>query len=300
MEELIYTTLLTVATTGLMEGGDIVRAGVGNISPVANTQNVATQALDVVENSVTASRKENGLVYDTYVRQNIDSKTANTIDAVAKALKIKVLFADSVTGGMANAQISNGIVLIEKGNPNPVRFLFGHEITHRMQELAPKEYSRLRDAIAANSESMGAAIRKMQDDYAKYGKDINRETATDEVVADYVGRLLEDRGELERFIASNRGDRSLIQKLRDFIHEIRLKFMDSEYAATLREVEQRLSETLDAAVKQTQNIESTQKTPLRRAAVKNFLLRGILKTEEGFMKQIFPQEHLSPSRHNAY
>ncbi|MBE7016635.1 MAG: hypothetical protein E7420_00555 [Ruminococcaceae bacterium] len=304
--EVAYNALMGTLTGGVFEATQNAAESITDVSVSTQPENAefVTAYEDVLaklpkrenrvadslndENPMMVYGEEGGLVYDSFVRRNIDSKTADIINTVAKALGIKVLFADSIAGGMANAQIANGTVLIEKGNPNPVRFLFGHEITHRMQELAPKEYSRLRDTIAANSESVDAAIRKMQVNYAKYGKDINKENAMDEVVADYVGRLLEDKGELERFIAKNRGDRSLMQKLRDFIHEIRLRLMDSEYAARLRQVEQRLSETLNAAVNQTQNIESTQKNAAQESGGEKLSFKGYTQDGRGIYEANFP------------
>lgn len=201
----------------------------------------------------TVHGKDSGLVYDDYVKQTLDTKTAKTVNTVAKALGIKVQFADSVAGGDANAQIQNGIVTIEKGNQNPVRFLFGHEITHRMQELAPAEYARLREAVVeAGMESnwVDTAVKREQLKYAQHGKSISSEAALDEKVADYVGTLLEDSGELERFIRKHQDDRSLLEKLRDAFRELARKLRGSQYDKQIRDVEKRLSETLDAAVKQ--------------------------------------------------
>lgn len=196
----------------------------------------------------TVHGKDSGLVYDEYVKTSVDVKTAKAVNTVAKALGIRVQFADSVAGGSANADILNGVVTIEKGNPKPVRFLFGHEITHRMQEMAPAEYARLREAVASGGWA-DAAIKQQQDLYARHGKTIASEAALDEAVADYVGGLLEDSGELERFIRKHQDDRTLLQKLRDVFRDLGRKLRGSQYDKQIRNVEKRLSETLDAAVK---------------------------------------------------
>lgn len=197
---------------------------------------------------VTVHGEDSGLVYDDYVENSLDDKTAKVINTVAKALGVKVQFADSVAGGQANAEIQNGIVTIEKGNPNPVRFLFGHEITHRMQEVAPAEYARLREAVTAGGWA-DAAIKRTQKLYARHGKTITSEAALDEAVADYVGSMLEDSGELERFIREHQDDRTLLQKLRDAFRELGRKLRGSQYDKQIRNVEKRLSEALDASVK---------------------------------------------------
>lgn len=216
----------------------------------------------------TVHGKDSGLVYDPYVANRLDRKTAKVLDATAKALGLKVQFADSVGGGSANAQLEKGIVLIEQNNPNPVRFLFGHEITHRMQELAPAEYARLREAIAADGNWLDAAIKGVQANYSKHGMTISSEAAMDEAIADYVGTMLEDSGALERFISKHQTDRTLLQKLRDFIRDIVQKLKGGEQAKQLRQVETRLSEVLGAAVEQAKINTEAQKNAAQESDVK--------------------------------
>ena len=220
----------------------------------------------------TVHGKNSGLVYDEYVKTSVDAKTAKAVNTVAKALGIRVQFADSVAGGSANAEILNGVVTIEKGNANPVRFLFGHEITHRMQEMAPAEYARLREAVASGGWA-DAAVKQQQGLYARYGKSIDSEAALDEAVADYVGKLLEDSGELERFIRKHQDDRTLLQKLRDAFRELGRKLRGSQHDKQIRHVEKRLSETLDAAVKQVQANEKAQKNTTQADGVAKFSIR---------------------------
>lgn len=199
-----------------------------------------------------------------YVAASVDKQTAKAVDRVAKALGVKVRFADSVAGGNANAQLLSGVVTIEKGNREPVRFIFGHEITHRMQELAPQEYSRLREAVAAEMDAGGelgldASLEKKLRLYLDSDVEIDREGALDEAVADYVGTMLDDQGELERFIAKHKDDRTLLEKLRDIVRDIARKLKGTDQDIQLNHVEKRLSETLDAAVKQAKKNAKAQK-----------------------------------------
>lgn len=52
-----------------------------------------------------------------------------------------------MAGGNAYAEIQGSDVLIEKNSDNPVRALFGHELTHRVQQLAPESYRAFRDYV---------------------------------------------------------------------------------------------------------------------------------------------------------
>lgn len=203
-----------------------------------------------------------------YIAQNVDERTAKAMDIAAKKLGVQVRFADQVAGGDANAQIQNGIITIEKGNPNPLRFLFGHEITHRMQELAPQEYARLREAVAAEMEGGDAAIKKMQANYARHDMSISNDAAMDEAVADYVGKLLEDDGELERFVRKYQNDRTMLEKLRDAFRALAEKLKGLVHGKQAQSVEQRLTKLLDASVKQADKNAKAQKNTAQGGVVK--------------------------------
>lgn len=219
----------------------------------------SVEAQTTQRGNVVVQGGKSGLVRDTYVKTKLDKQTANTLDTVAKALGVRVEFADKVAGGKANAQIKDGVVLIEKDNKNPVRFLYGHEITHRMQELAPTEYSRLRDAIAADTESFDERVAFVVNKYTKAGMSISQDAAMDEVIADEVGRMMEDSGALENFISKHKEDRSLIEKLRDVVRRLLTRLRGTGQEKQLSQVERRLSETLDAAVAQVKENTQAQK-----------------------------------------
>jgi len=213
----------------------------------------------------TFSRAESGIDYsdvstDEYIKSNaVDGKTLSALDEAAKALGVKVRFADTVAGGNANAQIANGIIDIEKGNSNPLRFLFGHEITHRMQELAPTEYAKLRETVLSNTSDVDAKIKSIQNNYAIHGGSISSEAAMDEIVADKIGEFLENDGELERFIKANQNNRTLLEKLRDIFRDLWNKLKNTQHGEQFKAVEKRLSETLNAAVAQAQTNAEAQK-----------------------------------------
>ena len=182
----------------------------------------------------------------------LSKKDAKALNNAAKRFGVKIRFADSVAGGDANAEIKKGIITIEKGNPNPLRFLFGHEITHRMQELAPQEYARLRAAAAATGDWLDATVRKTIANYNSKGMNISHDAAIDEAIADYMGAIMEGNAELERFIARFSGERTLLERLMDVIREIRIKLVGTEQERRLLEVEKRLDKAAKAAAKQAQ------------------------------------------------
>ena len=214
---------------------------------------------------------DSGLVYDDFVREAVESgrtmkdeherdildddgnkivyltaETAARVNSVAKALGVRVQFVDSVRGGTANAQISGSTVQIEKNNENPVMFLIGHEMTHRMQELAPTEYRRFRDIVAQEEADR---IQARMDSYAAEGVDLTYEQAMDEVAADRAGRMINDEAALDDFIEKHRDDRTLLQKVRDAIRALVSKLTGAEKKKA-QTAQGKLTEAMEAASKQ--------------------------------------------------
>ena len=165
---------------------------------------------------------------------------------MAKALGLRVQFADSVRGGTANAQISGDTILIEKDNPNPVLAIAGHEFGHRLQELAPEEYRRFRESILEGREH---EVRDKAAQYAKQGVNVTYEEAMNEVANDQAGLLMDGGEVLDRFIEQHRTDRTLLQKMRDAIRSFIDKVTGKE-RKRLETAEGKLEAALKAAARE--------------------------------------------------
>lgn len=204
-------------------------------------------------------------MYDEFVRQAVSSgrrmtdsegnrrvyltaQDAQRINDTAKALGVRVRFADEVEGGQANAQIQGDEVLIEKNNPNPIMFLVGHEMTHRMQELAPEEYRAFRETLEAEDGSWSEKVNAVVALYAARGWEISLERAADEVAADKAGQLLENGELLDDFISKHREDRTLLEKVRDAIRSLIAKLTGAEKRKA-QTAEGKLAAALEAASK---------------------------------------------------
>ena len=220
--------------------------------------------------------EDSGLVYDDFVKQAVESgrplqdkqgraildangesrvyltaETAAKVNRVAKALGVRVQFVDSVRGGTANAQISGSTVLVERNNENPVLAIVGHEMTHRMQELAPTEYRTFRDIVSQEEQD---SIQKRIDSYAAQGVELTYEQAMDEVAADYAGRLIDDGKVLDDFIERHRDDRTLLQKVRDAIRSLIDKLTGAEKRKA-QTAEDKLTAALEAATRQAKTLQ---------------------------------------------
>nr|DAU77132.1 MAG TPA: hypothetical protein [Caudoviricetes sp.] len=160
-----------------------------------------------------------GLVYDDYVSREMDSATADEINTVAKALGVRVRMADSVRGGTANGVIEGNEIRIAKDAQDPVMQVVGHEWTHRVQELAPEQYTAFRDAIMEDPD-VAEAANILHEQYNRMGVEISADEALDEATANYAGEMIANTDVLNEFIRRHSEDRTLLEKLRDSIREI--------------------------------------------------------------------------------
>lgn len=160
-----------------------------------------------------------GLVYDDYVSREMDSATADEINTVAKALGVRVRMADAVRGGTANGVIEGNEIRIAKDAQDPVMQVVGHEWTHRVQELAPEQYTAFRDAIMEDPD-VAEAANILHEQYNRMGVEISMDEALDEAAANYAGEMIANTDVLNEFIRRHSEDRTLLEKLRDAIREI--------------------------------------------------------------------------------
>ena len=208
------------------------------------------------------SRWEPGLVADDYVIRAIKSgRTGENrkpylseadyrhLNAVCRALGVRARFVDVIPGVNANARIAGSEILIARDHRHPVRFVLGHELTHRIQALAPAEYRTFRDHVARDSASREAVEARIAL-YAKNGVRLTCEGALDEITADYAGELFEGGEVLDRFIAQHRTDRTLLEKLRDAFRTLIDKLTGAERRRA-QTAEGKLTAALEAAARQT-------------------------------------------------
>ncbi len=238
--------------------------------------------------------KESGLVYDAFVqeaiasgRQQLDSngetrtyltaETAETLNQTAKALGVRVRFVDSVAAGKANAQIRGSEVLVERNNPNPVRFLLGHEFTHRLQQLAPGEYRAFRDAVLQGKEQL---VQARMDSYGRQGVELDYESAMDEVAADYAGLLIDDGEMLDRFVAEHRENRTLLEKIRDVFRQLAAKLTGAEKRKA-QTAAGKLEAALEAAAAQNRKLENAKTGGKKSTAGEGGEVRFSVKQVDG-------------------
>ena len=192
-----------------------------------------------------------GLVYDDYVSREMDNATADEINTVAKALGVRVRMADEVLGGKANGAIEGNEIRIAKDAQDPVMQVVGHEWTHRVQELAPEQYTAFRNAIMEDPD-VAEAANILHEQYNRMGVETSMDEALDEAAANYAGEMIANTDVLNEFIRRHSEDRTLLEKLRDAIREIvgKLTGKAKQQAQT---AEGLLQQAFEAAAKNSKN-----------------------------------------------
>ena len=192
-----------------------------------------------------------GLVYDDYVSREMDNATADEINTVAKALGVRVRMADEVMGGKANGVIEGNEIRIAKDANDPVMQVVGHEWTHRVQELAPEQYTAFRNAIMEDPD-VAEAANILHEQYNRMGVETSMDEALDEAAANYAGEMIANTDVLNEFIRRHSEDRTLLEKLRDAIREIvgKLTGKAKQQAQT---AEGLLQQAFEAAAKNSKN-----------------------------------------------
>lgn len=173
-----------------------------------------------------ATREAGAGIIRTEYTDSLDQKTVSALDRAAKQLGVTVEFADEVAGGNANAEIQGNRITIEKWNRNPVRALFGHEITHRIQELSADSYAEYKAAVQeAMGDRWALELEATKALAEQYDLSYSEDQLADEVAADYAGELLQNEGTLEQFIQSAQSKPTLLQRIaqvfRDLVNKLR-------------------------------------------------------------------------------
>lgn len=199
---------------------------------------------------------DSGLVFDDYVSREMDSAVADEVNTVSKALGVRTRMVDQALGGSANGQITGSDVLIAKDAVDPALQVVGHEWTHRVQELAPEQYRSFRDAVTSIPDVQEAA-NILLDQYNRAGVETSYEQALDEATANYAGEMIANSDVLDDFIRQHSADRTLLQKLKDAIHEIVGK-LTGRAKRQAQTVEGKLQAAFEAASKQAESLQNRQ------------------------------------------
>lgn len=225
--------------------------------------------------SATVYGDEAGFVQSEH-SASLPKETVRFYDSLARAAGVKIQMAEATGKGGANGWYSNGIIRIANDAENPGTVVAKHEITHRMQEMAPEAYRKYRDyamsALAERDGSTASIVEQYKSRYAEAGVNLSTEQAMDEIAADFTEALTVDPARFETLAKENRSvARKLLDAVRDFIRKVKSLFKGNKTAQnqaaanaygvsidTLEEAARLWEEALKATSEQTANKNAAQ------------------------------------------
>lgn len=225
--------------------------------------------------SATVYGDEAGFVQSEH-SASLPKETVRFYDSLARAAGVKIQMAEATGKGGANGWYSNGIIHIANDAENPGTVVAKHEITHRMQEMAPEAYRKYRDyamsALTDRDGSTASIVEQYKSRYAEAGVNLSTEQAMDEIAADFTEALTVDPARFETLAKENRSvARKLLDAVRDFIRKVKSLFKGNKTAQnqaaanaygvsidTLEEAARLWEEALKATSEQTANKNAAQ------------------------------------------
>ena len=178
--------------------------------------------------SATVYGDEAGFIVDNHA-DTLPKATVTYYNNLARAVGVKIQMSAATGAGGANGWYANGIIHIAEDAENPGAVVAKHEITHRMQELAPAEYRKYRDyAVNALTERDGSSaflIEQYKGRYADSGVNLTTEQAMDEIAADFTEALTEDPEQFRKLARENKTvAQKLLNAIRGFIAKVKSLF----------------------------------------------------------------------------
>lgn len=210
----------------------------------------------------------------TRAAEQLDPVTARRLDDLGKALDTPIHVRED-TGAGVNGWYDRqlGRIVVAAGSEKSTMTVAKHEITHRMQDLAPREYTAYRDyaaRILGGEEGTAQLTAAYQERYAKAGVELSQEEALDEAAADFTEAMTEDPALFRRLAEENPGPaRKLVEAVKTFLRKIRSVFQGSRhrqdqaaaeaYGVTVRQLEQ-AARLWEKALTASSKAAQTQKT----------------------------------------
>ena len=136
------------------------------------------------------------------------------VERLAKALGLEVVVEERLQPTV-KGYIQGNAIHLPPSSPDAAMEILRHELTHRMQELSPRQYGKYRDYVIRQYTAADAAAK--YEAYRRAGHPLTPEQVVDELVADYAGRHLREEGAIRRLAGENR---TLAEWVRGTIHAL--------------------------------------------------------------------------------
>lgn len=202
-----------------------------------------------------ASKTSGSQVLENDAFKSLPKESQSILKAYAKMSGANVVVDETISAGngrYANGYYdNNGTIHIAADSTSPISVVANHELTHYLQQYSPiyDEYkNKVVDYLMEkDGTTLDDLIEKQISNYENTGRQISREEAMDEIVANASEMFLTDESAVQRMVKENR---SIGEKVLDFFKEFisNLKKMLAGYEPKSKEA-QMLNEDLEVAQK---------------------------------------------------
>ena len=236
-----------------------------------------------------ATTAEVGLVKNE-LSGKLVGRLQKTIDGLAKAMGVSVEFVDealfTTSGkGRVNAKIEGNKVIISwKDRARAIRFLVGHEFTHRMKKLSTEAYEAFEKSVinALGEKEWNKRVERMRKAYEAAKESISDNDLYEEVVADYVGDMAYSDNYFDKWAEANKEKHWLLewvseiwQKLADWFKS----FGDNGMAQRMRDMHTKLDALIASAEGKEYELSEFQRLEGVRPEVEDTVTKSSINTE---------------------
>lgn len=168
---------------------------------------------------------EVGLV-QSYEASRLKANWRKALDDVAKAFGVELHIEREVRdaeGKRVGGYIDGRRVYIEVNNKsNPLWFLVGHEVGHRMKDLVPEAFEQFKQSVISfiGKKAWNTRKNKMILLYEAHGKSYDDALIEEEVIADVIGQLVQNENLFMRYAKKNANNNVLMRALRHVLNAI--------------------------------------------------------------------------------
>lgn len=238
-------------------------------------QKANAAAAEGLKKKTTAKRGEGRVTFDGNEKSLSDLQRGSlkALRLVAKALKVNIDVFQSETrdgkhiGENGSYDPNTGTIRIDisagADGKGTTLFTLAHELTHFMKEWSPAKYQTFSEFLLDNYAEKGVPadllVQRQMEKAKRNGRTISRETALEEVIADSCEQMLSDGRAIERLEELRQTDRTVFEKVVDFIHDIAEKVkelykglqpdsLEARYVAQMQDAFEQLQELWAAGV----------------------------------------------------
>lgn len=234
-----------------------------------------------------------GLIENEHTKR-LPKKVREFLDKLAKRTGSRIEFTDELPENVnGKFDPKTGTLKISTTAKNPIIVVAAHEITHRMQQVAPRAYQTYREYVVRKvSERLGTyAVDEIMFRYKQDGIELTVEEAKDELAAEFTETLVMDGKLFPEMARENRTEaQGLLDALKHFIQKVKDLFRGNsaaqnsaayaQYGVDMDTIET-AAQLWEAAMAETETVaENAEENAVRGDGVERFSAKRIQNLTE--------------------